>query len=165
MEFNINARFSLTDVAAWWGAVVATALFIWDIIKWIISGPKIIFTVWPNQIVMGDPVREGKTYINANVINRGTQPTTLRNLGLLFYKTRWRKFKHKADQAMIITNPNMHFPIPYLLEPGKVWNGLILQNNEVENMAKEGILEVSLSCSHLKKDLLRRVLIPDKKLS
>ena len=87
MEFNINARFSLTDMAAWWGAVIATAIFIWDIIKWIKSGPKIVFTVWPNQIVMGDPVREGKTYINANVINRGTQPSTLRNLGLFFYKT------------------------------------------------------------------------------
>jgi len=40
---------------------------------------------------------------------------------------------------------------------------LILQNDEVENMARNGILEVNLSCLHLKKDLLKRVLIPDKK--
>ena len=30
MEFEIIGNFSLTDVAAWWGAVVATAIFIWQ---------------------------------------------------------------------------------------------------------------------------------------
>ena len=163
MEFKIIGQFSLTDVAAWWGAVVATAIFIWDVIKWIKSGPRIVFTASANMLIIGDPIREGKTYVSVKATNIGTQATTLSNLGMLFYKSKWNRLNSKQDKAMIITNPGIPHPIPHILEPGRVWDGLILQNEEVENMAKDGILEAALYCSHARKPLRARIKLSHNK--
>ena len=151
MHLEIKNTFTLTEVAAWWGAVVATSVFIWDIIKWFRTGPRIFFSASTNMLAVGDPVLEDNTYIVVKVVNVGTQQTTLTNLGMYFYKNKWNKLRNYAEKSMVIANPNISFPIPYLLEPGKLWNGFILQSEKVEDMLQNGILEVVLYCSHKKK--------------
>lgn len=69
MELKISIK--ATEIVAWWGAIVATIVLIWDIIKWRSAGLRIKFRVYPNLIVIGKPELEGKTYINAKASNIG----------------------------------------------------------------------------------------------
>ena len=75
---NINITLSGTDIVAWWGAIVATSVLIWDIYKWRTSGPRIKFIVQPNSLVVGDPARKGKRFISVKATNVGDRPTTIR---------------------------------------------------------------------------------------
>ncbi len=56
---TINIELKGIEIVAWWGAIVATVVLVWDIYKWKTSGPKIRFVVCPGMIVVGDPTREG----------------------------------------------------------------------------------------------------------
>jgi hypothetical protein len=46
-----------TDIAAWWGAVIATAVLIWDIYKWRTAGPRIALDVRSGMKFLNDPAR------------------------------------------------------------------------------------------------------------
>jgi hypothetical protein len=50
-----------TEIAAWWGAIIASIVLLWDIYKWKTRGPKLVMRLSPNIQVWGDPSREGKT--------------------------------------------------------------------------------------------------------
>jgi len=38
----------ITELAAWWGAIIATLMLLWDMYKWVRSGPIINVSVSPN---------------------------------------------------------------------------------------------------------------------
>jgi len=47
-------RMSMSEYAAWYGALVATTLLIWDVIKWVKAGPSIKATVSTGQKLTND---------------------------------------------------------------------------------------------------------------
>lgn len=84
----------ITEIAAWWGAVIATFVLLWDIYKWKRSGPIIKISVTPNlKVYPSDPLTNNKTWIHIMVTNSGNQPTTLTNLCGFYYKSRFQKFR------------------------------------------------------------------------
>lgn len=66
-----------TEIAAWWGAGIATLILFWDIYKWIISGPKFSFRVSSNMKFFGDLKRDDQTYVTIRATNKGDRPTTI----------------------------------------------------------------------------------------
>jgi hypothetical protein len=46
---------SVSDVAAWWGAVLATVVFAWDVYKWAKSGPRVVMTVQTHMKMINIP--------------------------------------------------------------------------------------------------------------
>ena len=82
-------------IVAWWGAIVATFVLLWDIYKWKTAGPRIRFIVRSGMIIVGDPDREGQTFISAEATNIGDRPTTITNLVVQHYKTYLTMLKHK----------------------------------------------------------------------
>lgn len=156
---NINITLSGTDVVAWWGAVVATVVLVWDIYKWRTSGPKIKFVVQPNTLVVGDPTRKGQKFISVNATNVGDRPTTITNLVLQHYKNYFNMLRRKPSTSMFIVSPSTTQPIPYILQPGDVWQGLSIQNSELEDLAKDGYLVCGLCHSHSDKEIDRRVIL------
>jgi len=50
----ININVTLTGVLAVWGAFIATVVLIWDVYKWITSGPWIHLEVKANMLMYGD---------------------------------------------------------------------------------------------------------------
>ncbi len=139
-----------TEIVAWWGAILATVVFGWDIYKWRTSGPRLRLSIRPNQIVIGDSSREGKTYISIWVTNIGDRPTTLQSLGFHVFEKRFhrfRRFRRKAVMSAIFPNPNEQFPLPHKLEPGTQWLGLMPQS-EVAEEAKGRFIEIELGHSH-----------------
>jgi hypothetical protein len=158
----IKIELTSTDIVAWWGAIVATIVLVWDVYKWKTAGPRLRFVVHTGMIVIGDPMREGKKYFSAKATNVGDRPTTITNLALQFYKTYFDMIRHKPSQSMIVNNPSTEQPLPYVLNPGAIWQGLGLQNAEIEEMAKKGYLVCGLCHSHSEKEIDRRLVIGDK---
>jgi hypothetical protein len=148
VEFNITL--TTRDIVAWWGAVIATVVLIWDIYKWKTSGPKLKFKVSPNMIVVGDPTREGTTFISAT------------NLVIQHYTNYFNMLRNKPSTSMIVKSPSTVQPLPFILQPGQVWQGLAIQNEEFEILAKDGYLVCGLCHSHSDKEIDRRIKINKK---
>ena len=153
---------SSTGIVAWWGAILSTVVFLWDVYKHRTAGPKIRFTVQTGMESVNMPVYEGQKLILANVTNYGDRPTTINSVGYLYFNGRrfWRK--KKPDKAAIVPNPSIAQPLPFELRPGTTWMGIAIQNADIETWSQTGILDMMLYHSHSKKPLRRRVVIGRK---
>jgi hypothetical protein len=146
-----------TAIVAWWGALLSTTVFLWDIYKYRHAGPKIHFQVNTGMETIHMPMYDGKTVMLAEVINRGDRSTTITNLGFEYFeKRRW--FRRIPDKAAVCPMPILQFPLPYVLEPGKRWNGIIEQVPQLEKWASKH-LDMLLYHSHTAKPIRRRVIM------
>ena len=146
-----------TEIVAWWGAIVATFVFTWDIFKWSTSGPKLRINVRPNMKTYGMPRMDGNTYVIVEAVNIGDRPTTIIVIGLRYYENWCQKLRKKPNKSFVSPNPVMTQELPHVLEPGKMWTGGLLQNEELEKMAREGILICEVYDSWHKKAFNKRV--------
>ena len=151
-----------TTFIAWWGAILSSLVLFWDIYKWWSSGPKIRFIVQTGMESIDMPRFDGKTLILANVTNYGEQPTTITNLGLLYYRSIWSLIRKRPDQAFIIPNPNTDFPLPFQLKQGSVWAGITVQDDQITEMATKGKLYCVLYHSHSEKPTQKKVIVRSK---
>jgi hypothetical protein len=149
-----------TEVVAWWGAVIATLVLIWDVYKWKTSGPRIKFSASPDMEIIGDPQKqkEGKTYITVKAINIGGRPTTITKVGIIHYKSQFNRLIKKSDKKAIIIDTGLPYQLPYVLQPGAVWDGFIPQEN-VEGMSTYGQLYCVLFYSNKKRPKTARIKI------
>jgi hypothetical protein len=155
-----------SEIAAWWGASIATLVLAWDVYKWKTSGPKLSMCVSPNMIVIGDPEREGKTWVSVTISNIGNLPTTLKGIGMEHYNNLFARIRRKPSVAAIFPNPNTSFPLPRILNPGDEWTGLIPQkrvdkNVSLEELAKNGHLMIWVSQSHSQRSKKVRLILKD----
>lgn len=152
----------ITNIAAWWGAVIATFLIIWDIYKWKHSGSIINVTASPNMKTFGKiPNHLGNNkYISVEVTNTGTRKTTITHLISSHYKSLIFKLIKKADKNYVVLEPAFLAPrLPHILEPGERWLGGIEQNNELEELSRNGFLYCGIHHSSSKKPVMQRVII------
>lgn len=115
-----------SDIAAWWGAGVATTVLGWDIYKWVISGPRLTVKAQPNMQETGDP-HETKNIL-VEVVNRGDKLTTLTHLAFYSYKTIFHRLARRRNPRVGIAPHPGGSGLPFELEPGKRWIGLVEQN-------------------------------------
>ena len=161
---KIELNFTNTDLVAWWGAVVATFILLWDVYKWKTSGPKIRFCAKPGMKTINMPTHDGKTWINATAENIGTRATTITNLGIRYYKNWLTRALRKPDSSWVVgmPEPNPNYSIPHVLQPGGVWQGLAEQTEEHEKLSREGHLVCELYYSQSRKPKECRVIVKDK---
>lgn len=158
-------EFTVIEFVAWWGAIIATLVLAWDIYKWKTRGPNLHIRLTPNMKVIGDPVREGQTWVTINVSNVGDRPTTIKSFGFEFYPSLYSKIRGKSETAFFITNPSDAKPLPLVLSPGEEWIGMAPQDKEdldLKTMARDGYLVGYLSVSHSRKPLKKRLIFSDK---
>jgi hypothetical protein len=151
----------ITDIAAWWGAFIATSLLLWDVYKWKRSGPIISVSASPNMHSYGrvSNALEEKAFITVEATNTGDRKTTLTHLVVFHYTSIFQKLRMKHDTAMFVPNPRFSQPMPYVLEAGERWLGGIEQNDELEEMSRNGYLFCGVYHSSRKKAVLQRVII------
>ena len=115
-----------TELAAWWGAVVATLVFIWDFIKWKRAGPIVSVSVSPNMTIIGGPRIRSVAKIQDNVkddtiitvvaTNKGDRPTTVTHLVIRHYASMFQRLRKKPNMAGIVTNSALEErQLPHLL--------------------------------------------------
>ena len=146
-------------IVAWWGAVLSTIVFFWDIFKFLSTGPKLRFSVRTGMKSINVPKLDGKRLMQTEVVNYVERPTTLTNLGHYYYENTWSRLRNRPTKAAVLFELNPAQPLPFELKPGAVWMGLTEQESVIEEWATKGILYVTLWHSHRKKPMWRRVLV------
>lgn len=153
-----------TDIVAWWGAILATSIFVWDIVKWRKHGPKLRLSVRPNSIYLDSKVYEGeqdengvtegylKSYIHIEIVNTGTLPTTIMNISSS------QKMDNGGTLGTSLVGFQVHFgkALPYLITPGDIWSCRLEQRDQLNNRSKSP-LEICVDVSHLLKPLIKEV--------
>ena len=148
-----------TEIAAWWGAVMATVVFAWDIYKWGTRGASVELGISSNMESFNySSAMSGKTYIFIEAKNLGDAPTTITHLACIHYTTILSFLRKKQSKSLIIGNPGIT-KLPYVLKPGELWQGLIEQTTELEDMSRNGLLYSYVYHSTSKKPVRRRVII------
>ena len=141
-SYVFNANDLLTLGIAAYAAVVSTFILGWDAYKWLASGPKIDISASAGMKILGGLEPDDKIYISVTAWNVGDRPTTISNLGGMYFDTWWRAyvFQRKPKEAFIVTQPSQAQRIPYRFEVGDQWIGLADQTDDIAQKAKNGYL-------------------------
>ena len=153
-----------TEFAAWWGALVASAVLLWDVYKWKTQGPKLVLRLSPNSVVVGDPPYENQTWVSVTVTNVGSQPTTVKGVGMRYFSSYLKRLRNKSEIDAVFPNPNLRDPLPRRLEPGDEWRGLIPQarpvkDTNLESLSQTGHLMIWVDRSDRLRSLQKRLII------
>lgn len=163
---------TLTDIAAWYAAAIATAVFVWDILKWFRNSPRLRVNAmcnvaYPDGRVITKKRLEGggvattlADYCHIEVLNIGGQPTTLIDIeGANVPRSDGMQFG--VSGSAFTVHAGSH-PLPALLGPGEMWSARV-EMTHLETIAKHGSPVIRIRASHSAKaneiaiDLKRRV--------
>ena len=155
---------SASEVAAWWGAVIATLVLAWDVFKWKQMGPRLRLTVSPGMKTHGDVPNADpeKTYVLIEAVNVGDKKTELTHVAGLYYRSHLQRLRGKNQQSCLVLNPAFSTQFPCFLEPGQRWLGGMEQTAELEKLSRSGLLYCGIFHSASKKPLTSRVVIRAK---
>lgn len=156
-----------TEIAAWWGAVVASLVLAWDFYKWFATGAKLRIQIHPDLAIVGDPLQEDKNWIRVNVSNIGDRPTTLKSVGMEYYENVWKWLQRRPGKVVIFPNPNQNLPLPRKIDPGEDWDAMIPQERKDKGldflqMAQDGRLLIYVSRSDKVKTQKKRLVVRDR---
>lgn len=131
---------------ALYGAVVSTFVLGWDAYKWLASGARLKLYASTNMKIIGGFDEDDKTYISLRAYNIGDRPTTITNMGGMYYESWWAAyiFRRKPKDAFIVTSPSQAQPLPYRFEVGSQWMGLLDQSPDLIEMTRTGYLFLTL---------------------
>jgi hypothetical protein len=147
-----------SDIAAWWGAGIATIVLVWDIYKWATSGARLVIRTQPNMQEAGDQSEAKNVLIE--VVNRGDKLTTLTHLAFYNYKTIFHRLvRRRHPHAGVVPRPGGP-GLPFELEPGKRWVGLVEQE-AVFDQHKDGLVFAVIAHSGSSREQLHPVRRPD----
>lgn len=146
------------DYVAWWGAVVATLVFAWDIAKWLKDGPRIRKRVQPNtaypdsrvlstEKLEGGESKEIALYCHIELVNTGTLPTTI--MGISATHSRDKKSGQVSFGNEYFT---LHYgkTLPHVLGSGEVWS-CRLEMADLQKLAERGKPFIEIFVSHKRK--------------
>ena len=111
-----------SDIAAWWGAIVATAVFGLEIYKYTTAKPKLVILT---EKYIGKHSR-----LIIEIANLGNQTTTLNKIyvspGIAVNEDfdRDRKWT-RTDNFKVLASTDDRFALPYKVAPGEAWHGWI----------------------------------------
>lgn len=149
MEISFSGEI---DLVATYAAVLSTLIAIWEFIKWK-NRNAIKLACNPNMLFI--PSSDKKKYVIAKVINQGSTPTTVTHFLGYYWPSRFHKIFRKDRQAFIVNCTT----VPALVNPGEEWMGQAHQDENIEKMAREGLLYMGIMHSMGKKEILRRIKI------
>jgi hypothetical protein len=161
--FTPNELITL-GIAAY-AAIISTFVLGWDAYKWLASGAKIDLSASTGMKIIGGPVEDPKTYISVTAYNVGDRPTTITNLGGMYFASWWRAYvtRRKPNEAFIISQPSQAQVIPYRFDVGDQWIGMADQTEDIIQKAKNGYLFLILYTSSSGSGHWVRVKVKDKK--
>jgi hypothetical protein len=143
-----------------WGTVLSTALAIREFRK----GPKLRAWATGNMVAAPQTVAivthfGGKKFINLSVVNRGDTPTTITGLSVSVFAGRLHRFRNQALHAWVFLSDGLISgqKLPYRVEAGAEWVGLIEQLDRITNRPKGAIVVVAFSVTHRDKPIRSRV--------
>ncbi|MHB1141536.1 MAG: hypothetical protein ACYC1T_07260 [Sulfuricaulis sp.] len=151
------SNWSISEFAAWWGAVVATLALIWNIVVALRSGARIHVRASSNmQIIPGGPATRDKTFISVTAVNRGTAPTTITHFCGFYTDSLWNLIRGKRQQFIVTSSRDLGKDVPYVLAPGEEWFSLAEQH-DLQQKAGNGYLYIGVIHNQKKRPVYARV--------
>lgn len=147
-----------SDAAAWWGAILATAVLARDVYNWRQTRATLTVSASPNM----EPVEQRKgtdtaeKYVFVEAVNNGDRSTTLTHLVVRHYKTLSSRVRGKPSMQAVVIRPGGSQGLPYDLGPGKRWTGLVDQAELEKKVGGSGYLFCGVLHSGSKKAVLAR---------
>lgn len=144
-----------TDHVAWYAAGVSTIVLLWDIYKWIKSGPKLNIKAVANMshIIFAE-IEEKSIFVE--VTNTGTAGTTITHLIVYRYKNRLDVlFGRNAISKGAVIDNSFGPSLPYVLDAGGRWTGGISQEDLIKKTGKEGYLVCGVYFTHSEKPITK----------
>jgi hypothetical protein len=158
------ANVSLWALCVSGGALfISACIFALELRRWFDEGVRLSMSLMIGARVVGE---DGTKYLSLTVANRGSAPTTITHMVLFNYPSYlarhlpiWlsARIKRFRPETFFVNSIGAPGPLPYLLEPGRIWNGRATQTSDVEKMIDAGGLYVGVVCSHNNKTLFKRV--------
>ena len=155
-----TAEFYTVAIAVY-AAVVATAVAIWDVVKWKMQGPNLEVQVQSGMKLYGGGATDDREFIVLRVTNRGDRPTTITTMGYLLYRDDFVAWwsRNSNTWAAIVPNPSEVQPLPFVLAPGLQWVGMGEQVAELTKKARSGCLMCAVYHSNTNKPIMRQVVV------
>lgn len=135
-----------TTTIAIYAAIISTFVLGWDAYKWLASGARINLSCSTGMKIYGGGIDDPNTYILITSTNIGDRPTTITNLGAMYYDSWWKAYirRRKPSEAFIINTPSQEQRIPYRFDIGDQWIGMAEQDDDIVKKAKNGYLFFTL---------------------
>jgi hypothetical protein len=153
-----------TELVAWVGATTGIASLGWNIYTKITANrPKLVVKAYANMVQMPPPPKNPR-FLRITVQNNGTAPTTLTNVEFFQMLPRWKRLlsklrpKLRAGEIHAILNDYRGPQIPYKLEVGTEWVGLMEQNENFEDWLKMDKLYCAIHHSFSKKSVPAKII-------
>jgi len=151
------------NYVAWWGAIIATLVLIWDLIKWLRSGANIkvryrLNTYYPDgRVIKTEKLENGESkelagYCHIELINKGTLPTTI--MDILASHTKG-KDGHLFTSTSQRFTPHFGKKIPSVLNPGEVCS-CRLEMEDLYKLKERGNPYIEVYFSHREKPVVIR---------
>lgn len=158
---------NITEIAAWWGACVATLLLLWDVFKWRYTGAELAVDVMPYMPFFDDNGEfvSDKNTIGITVSNIGTTSTTLTSVVACSYETRWHELIRK--ETYIAGWPSW-FDLPVVVRPGEQWSCYLDQSEDLVEDSHKYQLYFGVKHSRSKKPAIGKLngnIYPNKTLN
>lgn len=150
-----------TNFVAWWGAVVATLLLVWDIAKWIRTGPIVrsriqLNTLYPDgRALKVEKTEHGKSkkiasYCHIELVNVGSIPTTVMGISASHMDPKKQGQMSWSGQRF---TPHHGKTLPQVIPPGEVWS-CRFEMDDMKRLSERGKPYIEVHLSHKKKTLL-----------
>ena len=112
--------------------MIASFALALEVRRWFESGPRLSLSVMGDALFF--PQTDGNPRLALTVINRGTTSTTLSNMVLFGYTSRWQKWRKKPFFTAIVPQPD----IPFELGANKFWLASLTYDEETIGMRRKG---------------------------
>tara|TARA_B110000977_G_scaffold91691_1_gene121620 strand:+ start:1778 stop:2269 length:492 start_codon:yes stop_codon:yes gene_type:complete len=147
------------DFVKWWGAVLATIAFIWNVYNSLSNAPKLKVklrsnTSYPNSRVISTAIteygesRELVLYCHIEITNVGKLPGTVTNIELTHSGNGGDRLSSSQNFSSNSTDT-----IPLLISPGQLWS-CRLEMQRIYRMAKLGKPQIHIEVSYKNKPIV-----------
>lgn len=134
-----------SDYAAWYGAAIATVVLVWDVVKWVRSGPRIIVQAMAGSASYQIDQIIGKDITLVRIANNGDSATTLSTWRFLYRPKGFLQEKQAVAMDDTIVGHNQ---TPKMIAPGEVWQGVAREPPNFAHLIQSGRVFVALNFSH-----------------
>jgi hypothetical protein len=126
-----------TRTVAWIGAFTGAASLCWNIYLKLTAGPRLRASAFANLVQVPSPAGNPH-FLRVEISNVGTAPTSLSNLCLFQYESRWKRFNNKTCfQAVFCDYSGPQ--VPFKLQVGEQATILLQQDAKFDKLLAEGL--------------------------
>lgn len=132
------------NAVAIYAAILSTFVFFWQVYVHFREGPRLQVRANPDMKYLEGRQFSKETYIVVNVSNRGSADTTITHVVAFSYDNWWRRLRDRPSLTFIVNHSSVAYPIPYVLEVGRMFTSMASQTVQLEELSRTTLLYIGV---------------------